>query len=94
MNAPLSNEKRVPKYADEAAFPRDAIKSEPKSEQHLTLLPAQWGLTKRELFAAMCMQGALASGPLTNLTPAAFENAASIAVMAADALLTALENTP
>jgi hypothetical protein len=50
----------IPKYADEAAFPRPRIESLPNDAAALTLLPEQWGLTKRELFAAMAMQGWLA----------------------------------
>ena len=88
--ANLPNDQRVPKFGDEAAFPRDAIKSEPASERMMTLLPAQWGLTKRELFAAMAMQGHLAALG----GEARHDDVARDAVAYADALLTALKETP
>lgn len=73
-----TNEKRVhvPKYADEAAYPRlqfDGLS---------VVMPEQWGLTKRELFAAMAMQGLCAEGDTFN---------AKKAVECADALLAALD---
>lgn len=43
------------------------------------------GLTKRELFAAMAMQGILSEGDWTNMQSVAHD-----AVIAADALITAL----
>jgi hypothetical protein len=48
----------IPSYANEAAFPRPTQYREP-SQDHV-LLPAQWGLTKREYIAAKIM-AALAS---------------------------------
>lgn len=49
-----------------------------------------YGLTKREYFAALAMQGIIAS-PDSDCTP---EEAAKTAVMDADALLAELENKP
>lgn len=46
------------------------------------------GLTKREYFAAMAMQGILARSSDTN------ENIATVSVNAADALITALNKQP
>lgn len=51
----------APIYRDEAAFPQPAHKFANAEDRDNTLLPAQWGLTKRELLAAMAMQGMLAS---------------------------------
>jgi len=51
------------------------------------------GLTKRELFAAMAMQGILSANPDTRgvAKTEALNNATRIAVAVADALLTELE---
>ena len=46
----------TPKYADEAAFPKPPTMRLRTGERDMVLLPEQWGLTKRELFAAMAMQ--------------------------------------
>lgn len=51
----------IPNYGDEAAFPRDAVKRADMNGCRDVLLPAQWGLTKREYFAALAMQGWLAN---------------------------------
>jgi hypothetical protein len=49
------------------------------------------GLTKRELFAAMAMQGLMSS---RNLQGVAFETVAQISTMAADALIERLNADP
>lgn len=74
-----------PRYADEAAFPRDAVRFAKPEDHENTLLPTQWGLTKRELFAAMAMQGYMA----TENTPIP-EQTATVCVKYADALLAEL----
>lgn len=54
------------------------------------------GLTKREFMAAMCLQGFLSNSACVNkesTTYGFWENIASDATTAADALLTHLENT-
>lgn len=77
----------VPQYSDEAAFPRpEQLKSEAPS---MVLLPAQWGLTKRELFAAMAMQG-MCSAEWAKAH--AFDELARWSVEHADALLAALSD--
>lgn len=50
----------------------------------------EWGMTKRELFAAMAMQGLAAAG---GYNPTEHDNVAHWAVKQADALLTALDQT-
>jgi len=77
MTDARTNDRRVTpvKYADEAAFPR------PEFVGPSLVLPTQWGLTKRELFAAMAMQGLCAEGDTFN---------AKKALECADALLAAL----
>jgi hypothetical protein len=53
------------------------------------------GLTKRELFAAMAMQGWLASfGADAEITPTGKVQVAELAVELSDALLAALEKKP
>lgn len=52
------------------------------------------GLTKRELFAAMAMQGLCAARASTLLLPSDVAIIAGSAVRAADALLAALERQP
>lgn len=83
----LSTDERIATFANEAAFPRPTQYRE--TDSHNVLLAAQWGLTKRELFAAMVMQGIVANkeGPAGN-----WEKCAAHAVKAADALLSALEH--
>jgi hypothetical protein len=49
------------------------------------------GLTKRELFAAMAMQGLLSKWDGCTITT---QTAANLSIDAADALLAKLENTP
>lgn len=51
--------------------------------------PAYTGLTKRELFAAMAMQGSLGGVPGSHLVP---PNLAKLSVEYADALLAALSD--
>ena len=51
----------------------------------------EFGLTKRELIAAMAMQGFLSS---RNLQGVAFETVAQISTMAADALIERLASDP
>lgn len=69
--------------ASEPAYPR------PHSEISMNRKePAQAGLTKRELFAAMAMQGLMAN-PQHNHSAGEI---ASIAIVVADALLTELES--
>ena len=48
------------------------------------------GLTKREHFAAMAMQGIIARGEPVSIKDGLFANEASICVACADALITAL----
>lgn len=73
----------IPKYADEAAFPREEIKTD-------TLhMPAQWGLTKREYFAAMAMQGLMAAAAQQRHIPTVVQDSVNLA----DALLAELEKT-
>ena len=62
--------------------------TQPLDRQGLPEYPMEWGLTKREYFAAMAMQG-LCTHSGDYHTP---ENLASDAVMYADALLKELEN--
>lgn len=47
----------------------------------------QWGLTKREYFAAMAMQGIMANPNCEPMTPEHFKNIASDAINIADVLL-------
>ena len=54
--------------------------------------PLNLGLTKREHFAAMAMQGIL-SGVLSNLTDVEWAQVSRDSVRAADALLAELERT-
>lgn len=75
---------RCPKYADEAAYPRPRIEKLTQQQRELTVLPEQYGLTKRELFAAMAMQGIFAHG---YVMPNESAEAADCAVRAADCLL-------
>lgn len=77
---------QIPIYPDEAAFPRPAQKKLGLNEEREVLLPAQWGLTKRELFAAMAMQGMLANPDTTYV--AGYDDRK--AIECADALLKAL----
>ena len=49
--------------ADESAFPRPAQLAATHDEKARLLLPAQWGLTKREYFAIMALQGLLTQPP-------------------------------
>lgn len=87
---------KIPNYADEAAFPRAAQYHEPKPDE--VLLPAQWGLTKRELIAAMAMQGfcanpaVFAPNPINGwqLVNCSDETLNKICISHADALLAAL----
>jgi hypothetical protein len=62
------------------AFPSSPDKYEP-----------EFGLTKRELIAAMAMQGLMSS---RNLQGVAFETVAQISTMAADALIERLSADP
>jgi hypothetical protein len=62
------------------AFPSSPDKYEP-----------EFGLTKRELIAAMAMQGLMSS---RNLQGVAFETVAQISTMAADALIERLNADP
>lgn len=62
----------------------------PLGEQ--TSWPAESGLTKRELFAAMAMQGHLASPRVSTSFP--LSDLADISVNAADALLARLASDP
>jgi hypothetical protein len=62
------------------AFPSSPDKYEP-----------EFGLTKRELIAAMAMQGLMSS---RNLQGVAFETVAQISTMAADALIERLKADP
>jgi hypothetical protein len=55
---------------------------------------AQWGLTKRELFAAMAMQGWCASDGNSGAVYKSFEDLAEASVKAADALLAELAEEP
>jgi hypothetical protein len=88
-DAPASDSERPlspVRYADEAAFPR------PEYVGPSIVLPTQWGLSKRELFAAMAMQGLCAS--VREYGPGRFigvDELAADSVACADALLTALE---
>lgn len=77
-----------PRYADEAAFPRDAVRFSSPEERDNTLLPTQWGLTKREYFAAMAMQGLAPHYAQGGNSMA--KNVARLAVENADALLAEL----
>jgi hypothetical protein len=70
---------------NEPAFPVDA---EAGAKGPIVLIGQHLGLTKRELFAAMAMQGALANGNKDG----ALTDYATVAVGAADALLAALED--
>jgi hypothetical protein len=67
--------------------PCDICQKLPTFAPGIIRVPAPWHMTKRELFAAMAMQGLCANpeGP-TN-----YDGAAEIAVAQADALLAALE---
>jgi hypothetical protein len=62
------------------AFPSSLYKYDP-----------EFGLTKRELIAAMAMQGLMSS---RNLQGVAFETVAQISTMAADALIERLNADP
>jgi hypothetical protein len=86
----LSNDPRIAAYANEAAFPRPTQYREHRDEYEV-LLAAQWGLTKRELFAAMAMQGL--AGAYSDGGNFHEQHVAKGAVLLADALLSALEQT-
>jgi hypothetical protein len=73
---------QIPKYRDEAAFPRAAEYREPKPDE--VLLPAQWGLSKREYFAVEALKGLLASG---QIEVSNINGAVPVAIYAADRLL-------
>ena len=76
----------IPKYADEAAFPQE-------KQQTLDgkgLLPAQWGLTKREYMATQIAAGICSTGPGWPSSSDGYA-IAERAVDIADALLAALE---
>lgn len=75
--------KHIPPFADESAFPRSAV-VHPGGE---TLYNEQWGLTRREVFASMALQGVLASNALGSP-----EQCADYAVKCADALLKRLQD--
>lgn len=63
-------------------------------EEHLSdLISVQGGLTKREYFAAMAMQGILSSFESNDFDCNTINNAAYFAVMSSDALIKAL-NVP
>jgi hypothetical protein len=87
MEAFMSTDPRVASYANEAAFPRPA---ELRADGEI-LLVSQWGLTKRELFAAMAMQGL--AGAYSDGGNFHEQHVAKGAVKLADALLAALEQT-
>ena len=82
----------IPPYANEAAFPRPRIERLTQQQRELTVLPDQFGLTKRELFAAMVAQGLLANGHKGGFFGA--EGTAREAISIADALIKALEVMP
>lgn len=46
---------RIPKYADEAVFPQPPRMPLSMNEAREAILPAQWGLTKREYIATQIM---------------------------------------
>lgn len=72
--------KTIPKYPHEAAFPRPPYVGPSAS------LPEQWGLTKREYFAAIALQGILARVVIDSDV----EDRAAMAVVYADKLLAKL----
>jgi hypothetical protein len=79
---------------NEAAFPAHGWSSNPEV---LERLKTQGGLTKREYFAAMAMQG-MAAGDAWNqnfgvTNPEWLKNVAEVAVAAADALIAELNRS-
>ena len=72
--------------ADEPAFPTDEYRFDNYKDEFVGNLHS--GLTKREYFAAMALQGIMANGDWTE------REGAVIAVTCADLLLAALERKP
>lgn len=77
---------------DDPAMPFEVYDFQPYTGQQIVREQFS-GLTKRELFAAMAMQGLCANTELMDGNPTAFTAAADIAVYQADALLAALKRT-
>lgn len=85
----MINKKQLP------AFPQ--LESEFKGNNIPSVFTKEMGLTKRELIAAMCLQGLLANpvynNPNLRHTMVTVPDTAACALSYADALLTQLENT-
>ncbi len=78
-------EEHCPSYANEAVFPQPHLFRLMPEQKPEILLPAQWGLTKREYFAGMAMHGFAAQADHdTAIDPT---EVAQYAVKWADALL-------
>jgi hypothetical protein len=59
---------KIPEYHNEAAFPRDAVKQLGMNDARETVLPTQWGLTKRE-YMATALAAAMLSGAVARAVP-------------------------
>lgn len=79
-----SEDERYVSYEHEAVFPQPHLFRLSPDQKPQVVLPAQWGLTKRELFAAMAMQGVCGSEMYMDMSPATL---AKESVLLADALL-------
>ena len=80
----MNESQRTPKYPNEAAFPQPHLMRLEGERQYEVLLPAQWGLTKRE-YAAIRIAAGMARFKLPG-TPLP-ESTAREAVELADAVL-------
>jgi hypothetical protein len=74
---------------DEPAFPKIKSDNGEYANNSVMSVWSEGGLTKRELFAAMALQGMLSDSNLTDT----FENFARNSVKSADALIAELQKT-
>jgi hypothetical protein len=78
---------------NEAAFPREWSKIKQSKDAPEQISVAQKGLTKREYFAAMAMQGLVANSRQVTLKGCKSDNILTMSCYLADELLKELEKT-
>lgn len=78
---------------DLPAYPQPIVMSDNGIISTIDAAVSESGLTKREMIAAMCLQGLMSGVNPDDITFNSMDSAIDAAVQAADKLLTHLENT-